>query len=339
MKKYYLIATIACLLTSTMAAQPVITYSGNAPQIGDVYYASGVPYGSSFDPGPAGGNQSWDFSDIQPIISVSAAVVDAASTPFADDFPEATIAYVNVPSTNTYSYHQLTTSEMFYVGVGSSPGTSNEDINHFPDAKKEMQYPFSYNDVYTDTYFYIFPSELMLIHERGTITATADAWGSVKTPAGTYNSTLRVKEEESYTDSVWNIGGTLMSVTTYSLTNYNWYTATSHYPVLSIEVTEEGASSIAYSSQTGGIEDNPLLSQITIYPNPVDDIIHVKLSDVVTDKMEINIVSLTGQQLMHLENTGNRQYSADISSLSPGIYFLRTKNSSGNMATSKFIIK
>ncbi len=334
MKKYYLLTIFAYLFAITIIAQPVITYSGNAPQIGDNYYVSAVPYGGSFDPGSAGGNQNWDFSDVQPVISATSAVVDATTTPFTSDFPEANIAYVNIPATGTYSYHQLTTSEMFYVGV-----VMDSDINHFPDSKKEMQFPFSYNDVYTDTYFYIFPSELMLIHERGTITVTADAWGSVKTPAGSYNSTLRLKEEEIYTDSVWNTGGTLMSVTTHSLTNYNWYTADSHYPVLSIEVTDEGASSMAYATQTGGIEDNPLLSQITIWPNPVDDMIEVKLSDAVTDKMEIEIVSTTGQPLIPLKKSGNHQFSADISRLTPGVYLLRLKGSSGISATSKFIVK
>jgi len=337
MKKNYIISIIACLITIGITAQPVITHNGNAPQIGDVWSVSGIPYGSSFDPGPAGGGQSWDFSDIQPTLSMSGAAVDPASTPFADDFPEANIAYVNIPSTNTYSYHQISTSEMFYVGVGMDPGTSTENINHFPDAIKGMQYPFSFNDVYTDTYFFIFPSDLMLIHERGTITATADAWGSVKTPAGTYNSTLRIKKEKVYTDSVWNTGGDLMSVTTHSLTDYEWYTTTSHYPVLSIEVTDDGASGISYASSVTGIEDNPLLSQISIYPNPADDIINVKLADGITEKLEIAIVSQMGQQLMQLAETGNNQLSADISGLAPGVYFLRIKSSSGNYATSRFI--
>ncbi len=332
MKQNYFIIIIFCLLSVSITAQPVLTYSGNAPQIGDVYNASGIPYGGSFDPGPAGGNQNWDFSDIQPIISTSSAVVDAASTPFVDDFPDATIAYVNIPTTNTYSYQQLTTSEMFYVGV-----VMDSDINHFPDSRKEMQYPFSYNDVYTDTYLFIFPSDLMLIHTQGTITVTADAWGSVKTPAGSYNSTLRLKKENVYTDSVWNTGGVLMSVTTYYETFYDWYTATSHYPVLSIMVTDEGASSIAYATQTGGIEDNQLLSQITVWPNPADNIICVKFSDEITDKIEIEVVGLTGQSIMPLKESGNRQFSADISRLIPGTYLLLIKTGSGGVATSRFI--
>ncbi len=335
MKKNYIITIIACLFTIGISAQPVINYSGNAPQIGDVYNVSGTL--GSFDPGPAGGGQSWDFSDVQPTISAGVIAVDPALTPFADDFPEATIAFRdNDPSLESYNYWQLTTSEMFTLGIGTDPG-SNQTIIHYPDSRKMMQYPFAFNDTYTDTYFYAYPSALMLIHRRGTITATADAWGSVKTPAGTYNNTLRIEKEKVYTDSVWNAGGDLMNVTTHYETDYEWYTASSHYPVLQIEVTEAGSFSLSYSSLIGGIEDNPLLSQISIYPNPADDIINVKLSDGITDKIEINIVSLMGQQLTQLEEAGNHQFSADISGLAPGVYFLTIKSSSGNYATSRFI--
>lgn len=334
MKKKYFITIIAYLFTMGITAQPVITYNGNAPQIGDSYNLSGTL--GSFDPGTAGGGQSWDFSDVQSTISAGVIGVNPASTPFADDFPEATIAFRdNDTSLETYNYWQLTSSEMFVLGMGTDPGP-NQTINHYPDPRKIMQYPFAFNDTYTDNYFYAYPSAIMLLHRRGTITATADAWGSVKTPASTYSSTLRIKQERVYTDSVWNNGGDLMSVTTHSETDYEWYTATSHYPVLHIQVTEAG-SSLSYSSLVGGIEDNPLLSQISIYPNPADDIINVRLTDGISDKIEIALVSQMGQQLTQLTETGNHQFSADISGLAPGVYFIRIKSSSGNYATSIFI--
>jgi hypothetical protein len=334
MKKKYFITFIACLFTIGITAQPTITYNGNAPQIGDTYNLSGAM--GTFNPGPAGGNQSWDFSDVQSTISAGVTAVYPSSTPFADDFPDATIAFRdNDTSYESYNYWQLTTSELYILGMGTDPG-SNQNIIHYLDTRKNMQYPFAYNDSYTDTYFYSAPSVVMLIHRRGSITAIADAWGSVKTPADTYNNTLRIKKVKVYTDSVWNNEGDLMSVATHTVTDYEWYTATSHYPVLHIQVTEAG-SSISYSSLVGGIEDNSLLSQISIYPNPADDIINVRLSDVISDKIEINLVNQMGQQLTQLTETGNHRFSADISRLAPGVYFIRIKSCSGNYAVSKFI--
>ncbi len=332
MKKHYLITIILILFVVGVTAQPVITYNGNAPQIGDHIYTSAVPYGSSFDPGPAGGNQNWDFSNVQSIISEEEIVVDPASTPNAADFPEATIAFTD-PDNLIFSYSQITSSAMFHLGNDQGSGS----VFPYTDSRKEMQYPFSYNDTYSDTYSFTYPSALMLIHESGTITATADAWGSVKTPAGTYNSTLRVKKVMVYTDSVWNTGGDLMSVNTDTFTSYEWYSATSHYFVLGIGVDSDGASSIAWTSSANGIKDNPLLSQINVFPNPADNIINVKIAEGISEDMIIDLFSSSGKVLKPLTKTGNRQFSADISRLPSGVYFLRFKNSSGIIMTKKFV--
>ena len=334
MKKIYLFTIILSLFSIGIAAQPVITYSGNAPQIGDYLNYSALPYGSTFDPGPAGGNQSWDFSDVQSIISLETIAVDPASTPNAADFPEATIAFHDPNSSyEDYSYSQISSSAMFHLGNDQGSG----NVFPYTDSRKEMQYPFSYNDTYTDTYSFASPSDLMLIHESGIMTVTADAWGSVKTPAGTFNSTLRIKKEKVYTDSVWNTGGDLMSVTIHSLTDYVWYTANSHYYVLAIEVTDDGESGISWSSSANDIKENPVLSQINIFPNPANNIINVKIAGGNTEIPDIELVSLLGEKLTQLTETGSHQFSADISSFTSGIYFLRFKNSSGSIITKKFV--
>ena len=334
MKKFYFITIIACLFTMGLTAQTVITYDGNAPQIGDVYYMSGKI--GSFDPGPSGGGQSWDFSYVQVPTLGKMTAVDPSSTPFVSDFPEATIAFIDDdPSIESYNYWLLTGSELFSLGFGTDPG-NNQEINHYADTKKTMQYPFAYNDSYSDSYLIVTSYIVMTIHSGGTITATADAWGSVKTPAGTYNNTLRIKKVNDYVDSVWNIEGDLMSTTPHTEIDYEWYTATSHYPVLHIQVTEAGTS-MSFTSLVGGIEDNPLLSQINIYPNPADDIINVKLSDAVSGKVEISLLSQKGELLTQLTETGNHQFYANISGLAAGAYFIKIKDSSGNYATSKFI--
>ena len=334
MKNIYFLTIFTCLFTMGITAQPVITYDGNAPQIGDVYYLSGKI--GTFDPGPAGGGQSWDFSYEQVPLLGKITAVDPSSTPFVSDFPEATIAYIDDdPSIESYNYWLLTGSELFSLGFGTDPG-NNQEINHYADTKKAMQYPFAYNDSYSDSYLIVTSYIVMTIHSGGTITTTADAWGSVKTPAGTYNSTLRIKKVNAYIDSVWNNDGELMATTPHTEIDYEWYTATSHYPVLHIQVTEAGTS-MSYTSLVGGIEDNPLLSQISIYPNPAHDIINVKLSDVISGKVEIFLLNSKGQTLTQLTETGNRIFSTDINGLASGAYFIRIENNSGNYATSKFI--
>ena len=205
MKKKNIILIVICLMGISITAQPVITHDGNAPQIDDIYASSG-DFGS-FDPGPDGAGQSWDFSDITPTFSSLATVVTPGSTPFADEFPEATVAFHYTGDAESYSYAEVTNSEMFNDGVGFDPGGANEYVIHYTDAVKLMNYPFSFSDSYTDTYYADYTIvEGMLTHEWGNVTVTADAWGSVTTPAGTFGNTLRVKREMVYTDSVWMMG-------------------------------------------------------------------------------------------------------------------------------------
>ncbi|RLD86710.1 MAG: hypothetical protein DRJ09_11520, partial [Bacteroidetes bacterium] len=217
MKKNYLVMVAICLTSLSLTAQPLITYNGNAPQIGDIYHFSGD--NGSYDPGPAGANQNWDFSNIPSSFSSTETAVTPESTPFAGDFPEASIAFHYTGDNEAYSYAEVSTSAMLNDGVGLDPGGDNEYIIHYTDAVMLMQYPFSYSDTYTDSYFSAYTFEGMLTHEWGNIIVTADAWGSVSTPVDTYNNTLRVKSERIFTDSVW-MSGIFLYANSYTQTSY-----------------------------------------------------------------------------------------------------------------------
>ena len=334
MKKNYFFTIIIYLFTTGISAQPVITYNGNAPQEGDVYHFAGAS--GTFDPGSPGANQTWDFSSITPAFSTLVTAVNPASTPFAADFPESNFSFHYTGDYESYSYDEVSTSEMLNDGVGFDPGGNNEYFIHYTDAVKLIQYPFSYNNTYTDTYYSAYSAvEGMLTHETGTITVTADAWGSVITPVGTYSNTLRVKSERNYTDSVW-MNNVFVYANTYTATDYEWYTASSHTSVFSISETD-GGTSASYRSDAVGINNKTHLPEISIYPNPACNSIHVNLPKSNVDNARIDIISLTGQQVLQLIKTGNRQYSADISRLVPGVYFLSIKNSEGNIVTPGFI--
>ena len=324
MKKILFTIVCICLTIIGLKAQPLITYSGNAPQIGDSYEFS--VDSTNIDPGSAGANQSWDFSTITPSSFYSVAVVSPGSTPFASDFPESNIAFQYTGDTEWYGYINVNTSDLLNNGVGFDPGGDNEYFIHYTDAVKLIKYPFSYNDSYTDSYYTCYTmSEGMDIHEHSNVTVTADAWGSVSTPAGVYNNTLRVKLEFSGTDSVF-VMGNFMYVTTHSLTQYEWYTATSHSVIISICVNTDG-SSISYRSDDVGIDEQASsLKQIQLYPNPATDKIDIELPMELDNSTEVNIYNSLGKQVKRFTR-GKGKLTADISSLSPGLYIVSVGNS------------
>lgn len=78
-------------------------------------------------------------------------------------------------------------------------------------------------------------------------------------------------------------------------------------------------------------EISPNTPNYTIYPNPAQNIINIQ-SDIQSD-LTIYVFNTTGQQIM----TGKSQNKIDVSTLQPGIYFLRIMDKTGKSTNYKFI--
>jgi len=333
MKKIYYIVVAVCLASFSLTAQPVITYSGNAPLIGESYHYAGDL--ASYDPGPEGPNQTWDFSNITSTFTSSPRAVSPGSTPYAGEFTEATIAFAQTEANDSFIFSQISTSEFLNVGIGDQPEGGNELIIHYTDAVKLLKYPFSFSESYTDNYYASYSMmEGMTTHTHGTAIVTADAWGSVTTPTGTYN-TLRIKRERTFTDSVW-VSGIFISATTRTQTDYEWYTSTSHTPVVSISVTGDGTTATYRTDYISGVEEQQLPDvQVSIYPNPVTDHITIQAEKKI---INIRLISANGRLLNEIPlTTPDYQQSVDFNKYPKGIYFVELRFDKGATVTQKII--
>jgi hypothetical protein len=333
MKKIYYIVVAICLANLSLAAQPVITYSGNAPQIGENYHYAGDL--ASYDPGPSGANQTWDFSNITSAFTSSPRAVSPGSTPYTGEFTEATIAFAQTEANDSYIFSQVTTSEFLNVGIGNHPEGGSELIIHYTDAVKLLKYPFSFSESYTDNYYASYSMvEGMTTHERGTAIVTADAWGSVTTPTGTYN-TLRIKRERTFTDSVW-VSGVFISATTRTQTDYEWYTSTSHTPVVTISVTGDGTTATYRTDYISGVEKQQLPSvQVSIFPNPASEYLTIRAEKKIKN---IRLLSANGRQLNEIFlTTPNYQQTVEFSMYPKGVYFIKLEFDKGVTITKKII--
>ena len=177
--------------------------------------------------------------------------------------------------------------------------------------------------------------ETMLIHEHGTIIVTADAWGTIVTPTGTYN-TLRVKSARTYTDSVW-VSGIFISANTYSQTSYEWYTDSSHTPVFSISITQDGSTASYRTDNVTHVEKQMSpTTHVNIFPNPVTD--HFTIQ---SDKefISIKIFSLEGSLISDISATNPiSQRTIPFNNISKGSYILKIGFKDGTSVT-KSIIK
>ena len=94
MKKLLLFLICIIILPGIILSQPTLNYPGNTPLICETF-AMTVVLVPSIDPGPAGPNQTWDFSAYTSVVgSVDLSVVSPSTTPFASDFTNSTTAVV-----------------------------------------------------------------------------------------------------------------------------------------------------------------------------------------------------------------------------------------------------
>lgn len=99
------------------------------------------------------------------------------------------------------------------------------------------------------------------------------------------------------------------------------------------------SNSISFSSTN--ISDTSVEKDIEIYPNPTNDILSVRLGDLVSGDISIEVLDLLGRVLQVHQiniNRANQSFVIDISKLPSGVYFLRLTTAS-NLSIYKKIIK
>lgn len=87
-----------------------------------------------------------------------------------------------------------------------------------------------------------------------------------------------------------------------------------------------------------GIEQEQLQeASLSVYPNPVKDVVNVRLSDnSIHSSLEITITDLLGREVLRLAETSLRN-TIDVSTLKRGIYLLRTIDEDGTSSSVKFV--
>jgi len=90
---------------------------------------------------------------------------------------------------------------------------------------------------------------------------------------------------------------------------------------------------INITPSTLGVTDFENGNNLSIYPNPFNDIISIKNSTIVKD---IKIHNVLGQQVYHLNVEAN-EFSLDLSPLATGVYILNAKDKDGKISTAKII--
>ncbi|MES2560359.1 MAG: T9SS type A sorting domain-containing protein, partial [Bacteroidota bacterium] len=296
-------------------------------------------------PSAAGANVSVDYSAFTANGALQTqSFVSPAGTTFASTFPTATIAS---PVTSTqgnlgYSYYVGSASKVEMIGIGT-----NSYVMTFSNPSTVLSFPMSFNDFVLDTFKAEYTVNGILVKRNGTLATTADAHGTIKTPAGT-TAYLRLKMSQIIVDSLF-MSGTFMQTSVSSTLTYNYMYNGSSAPIFSYSevTTPQGSNISAYynTTITTGVSETKgsNLLGVSVYPNPAKNTV-VLTADLATQEMvTIKVIDITGKEALYsvkqLMQQGNNEFPVDVTALASGLYSIVLQSESIGTKAVKFTVE
>ncbi len=103
-----------------------------------------------------------------------------------------------------------------------------------------------------------------------------------------------------------------------------------------VEITSSGCTVIStpVAYQVTGLSDTESLSNLSVYPNPVNTFIHVDLESSIVSPLQIRLVNVSGQLVSQINLAAASSYSEkiDLAKLPSGIYVLQLSNEEGSVS-------
>ncbi|PLW98930.1 MAG: hypothetical protein C0594_17665 [Marinilabiliales bacterium] len=296
-------------------AQPSLS-NNTSPSVGDSYTIVRMGI-TNFSIGSSGPDQTWDLSAVQDSGQANTgSVVSASSTPHAANYPTSTVAFQQ--GDGTYGYYEANSNEYVFNGAYNP---YNEVI--YTDPETYLQFPFTLGSSFTDSFSgTVLNPSAQLYYRTGTLTAQADAYGTLIMSDTTYTNIVRVHVLKNYQDSI-NMGG-VDYFYIYEEELYQWYLDGIGVAIINYQIINSSFGGNTFPERKNLYYNTPITTAIhqicvksdAIYPNPARQNIFVN-SD---EKVNISIYNIIGKKVMTFFEI--HKQSMDISALDPGTYIV-----------------
>jgi hypothetical protein len=347
MKKIRLFCIAAMLLfgATNLLGQVVITYSNHAPQVGQTItmkslYSDFEPI--EIDPGPAGAGVTWNFSTFVGEEESTVTFVNPALTPFADSVAGTGINLASEfqdEEASGYGFYTVNQQGMSINSFGIMESGVPFMYSVYDPAPKILSFPFAYENTYNTNGQIVFsysPEFSMVNKEWATV--TADAWGTLTNPTGTYNNVLRIKTHSVDSTFIY-MNGQLFAADGYESLDYSWYSSDHRYLVQSIYGDLIGgvfeAWGVDYLVEESASVGEKFVSNLHVYPNPTSDVLFIDNAN-----GQYILSDMLGRKVIDINAQGNHgQIRVDVGSLPEGIYILQEMNNNQVVSSAKVMIK
>jgi hypothetical protein len=326
MKQIY---TLLFVLSSYfLSAQPVINAEDFTPGQGWWYSVSQVEW---LDPGPAGADQVWDFSDLEELDYFEFIWETGDAGPGGEIFSESTHSLMVLPE-ESYQYFTYTSDSAVIDGIAFE--IMNETIAlEFTDPQRMYEFPISFEQSFTDTFQVEMDGVLL---GKTVLTTTVDGYGSLLFPWESQGEVLRLKREGQSESYIVDELGNILDTSYAQILQYDFITANITVPLLTLqEVSDEFGTSYSAQAMLGIVINNTAENKepfTEIYPNPSPNGDLIVRSDQPFEA--IRLWDLSGKCVFERSfQNGENQIEIQLSHLSEGIYLVEVFGDSGRETT------
>ena len=214
----------------------------------------------------------------------------------------------------TRQHFQENNTESYYNGY-ETPGGTQVFYSYFRLSRR----PVHYLDTYTDTFAMNTPSTNTYSH--GYIKVTADGYGTLTTPNGTYTNVMRIKKYQYEIDTT---GSTyVLSI----INSYQWYDTVHNAPLLRIDMAQGALAnytSVMYlgNESPAGVT-NVNTGAVTFTANITNNQLYVHGNFTPGKNYDIRLLDLTGRQLLHQQFSAANTTAFDINGpVAAGMYIV-----------------
>lgn len=286
--------------------------------------------------GPAGVNQTWDYTGLNVHLIDTVDFEVPNNTPFGASFPNSNLCIISSLE-GTYSYMENTAAGLLLHGLAVDLGTGSPIVVPLSPAVGVISFPLNYGDSGSGTIiidetvpFTQIPLVDSLRYKSvSSQSVEVDAWGDISIPSGTFSS-LRTKTIDYNIDSTWAHNAllnnwTLIDNNEGTDSTFAWWNKTKGY-ILAEVMYSDGDLNYIFTQDpviTSISEGEPADLDLRLYPTPTQDILNVSW-----DKHQvknIKVYDLLGQEVLNEAVKGNA-HSISVENLRAGMYLLHLHN-------------
>lgn len=320
----------------TIFGQPVL----NSPEL---YNSNGMVVKRVFCepviPGPAGPNQTWDFSVLTETGDSMIQYIMPAIP--GNPFPSANLAFY---SDDMYVHYEQTSTETLQWGMVDSSG--NDENMVYTDPRLVIRRPLTYGDTATDLYESISSVNGGIpVYASGDLSLVADAYGTIHLPHDTFDNVVRIRVEHNDIDSIDGVGSLIIHNIFYV-----WYSDEAASPVFRVDsISVSGLASaelvdVQYLAQETEVTSIPNIQpsqklQFSGYLSAGSLMLNGSFEN--DQRYELNLFGADGQQILKSSFVGSGpKVEIDINQeVANGTYILivRRKGDVGSMNVIKLI--